>query len=170
MGRRERVWLRVAAVVAPALVALGRVHFVDRKSKQTLDTAEPTLLLPLQEGDVELDWVDARETSVAESDLETRPAAKASWSPLPAEATEARSYSGWRKELADHLYRTRSLDLFKSPTYKLISEPGESERDFRIRLAELAREERDRRRKRPRDRGESPGHAVRASLLASSAC
>ncbi|MBK5095125.1 MAG: ATP-binding protein, partial [Deltaproteobacteria bacterium] len=36
------------------------------------------------------------------------------------------------------------LALWKSPSLKVVSEPGESERDFRIRLTQAAREERDR--------------------------
>jgi hypothetical protein len=42
------------------------------------------------------------------------------------------------------LYRTRNLELHQSPSLGLISEPGESERDFRVRLGDLAREKRDR--------------------------
>jgi TolA-binding protein len=41
------------------------------------------------------------------------------------------------------LYRSSSLDLFKSSTYGLVSEPGESEGEFRVRLGERAREARD---------------------------
>ena len=41
------------------------------------------------------------------------------------------------------LYRGSSLDLFKSATFGLVSEAGESEREFRVRLAEQARERRD---------------------------
>lgn len=41
------------------------------------------------------------------------------------------------------LYRSRRYELWKSETFDLVSRPGESERDFRIRLAEVAREKRD---------------------------
>jgi hypothetical protein len=49
-----------------------------------------------------------------------------------------------KKTLADTLFRNRTLDLRRSPGLGVLSRPGESERDFRIRLGELAREERDR--------------------------
>ena len=52
---------------------------------------------------------------------------------------------GWEKDLGDALYRTKKLDLFACAALNAVSKPGESERDFRIRLAESAREERDRR-------------------------
>ncbi len=72
-----------------------------------------------------------------------QPIAAAAWEPVPATAGKARSYAKWKRELADHLYRTCQLELFKSPTFKEVSRPGESEREFRVRLAEAAREERD---------------------------
>src|SRR5690606_27288917 len=52
-------------------------------------------------------------------------------------------YSGWAKELADWLYRTQRLDVMRSPSTGLVSAPGESERDFRIRLVQAQRERRD---------------------------
>ena len=59
-------------------------------------------------------------------------------------ASTARNYTKWRKRLFDNLYRNRKLELFQSPSLGLISEPDESERDFRVRLGDLAREKRDR--------------------------
>ena len=62
---------------------------------------------------------------------------------LPAAAVKARSYSAWTKDLEECLYRTRRCELFRSPMAGLVSNPGEPERDFRIRLVEAAREKRD---------------------------
>jgi hypothetical protein len=62
---------------------------------------------------------------------------------LPDAAVKARSYDSWRKALEDCLYRTRRCDIFRSDELGEVSKPGESERDFRIRLAEAAREKRD---------------------------
>jgi hypothetical protein len=41
------------------------------------------------------------------------------------------------------LYAEQRLELFASPGLKLVSRPGESERDFRIRLQQAAHEKRD---------------------------
>src|SRR5262249_8127833 len=54
-----------------------------------------------------------------------------------------KSYAGWSKDLAEALYRTRSLDLFSAPSLKLVAKPGESEGDFKVRLQQAARERRD---------------------------
>src|SRR4029079_859462 len=61
----------------------------------------------------------------------------------PDDAVKAKSYDAWRKALEECLYRTRRCELFKSDTLGEVSNPGEAERDFRIRLAEKGREKRD---------------------------
>jgi hypothetical protein len=45
--------------------------------------------------------------------------------------------------LKDHLYRTQKLTLWKSAELKQTSKPGESQAEFRVRLSQLAREQRD---------------------------
>jgi len=67
----------------------------------------------------------------------------AHFAPLPDAAVKARSYDSWRKALEECLYRTRRCELFRSGLLGEVSRPGESERDFRIRLAQAAREKRD---------------------------
>ena len=62
---------------------------------------------------------------------------------LPGVATRARSYDAWRKDFASWLYRNQKLDLLRSPRLAAVSRPNESERDFRLRLQQAAREKRD---------------------------
>ncbi len=132
-------------VYAPALLGLARIEFASRRDRQSILTQELALLLPLAPGRPPLDWREAAETRLAERDLAAEPrAAAASFLPLPPEASLPASYRRWQAELADWLYRNRSCDLFESRGLGLTSEPGESERDFRVRLAQRAREERDR--------------------------
>jgi hypothetical protein len=45
--------------------------------------------------------------------------------------------------LAEHLYRTSRLTLLDCPGLKVTARPGETQREFRIRLAEAAHERRD---------------------------
>lgn len=79
-----------------------------------------------------------------ESDLDPVPGVEdAFFGLVPAEAAKGRSYPQWGKAYAEWLYRTRRLELLKSPSSGLTSRPGESERDFRIRLQTAAREKRD---------------------------
>ena len=58
-------------------------------------------------------------------------------------ALRAASYSAWAKALQSHLYETARTSLFWSEAFKAASKAGESEGDFRARLALAAREKRD---------------------------
>jgi hypothetical protein len=127
----------------PCLVGLAEVRFMDKKTKKEAHSEELTLLLPLDERLLKVDWDDAEESDLDERDLGREPTDGASYGALPKKALKSRSYTSWKKALHDHLYRTRSCDLLKSATFKLESAPLESERDFRVRLNELAREHRD---------------------------
>jgi hypothetical protein len=62
---------------------------------------------------------------------------------LPAAAARPRSYRSWQSALEGHLYQSRPLVLWKCPALKLISDVGEDEAGFRIRLRQSAREARD---------------------------
>jgi len=48
-----------------------------------------------------------------------------------------------KDDLDDYLYRNTGVTLLHSPTLEAYSKPGESERDFRMRLQQIARERRD---------------------------
>jgi hypothetical protein len=126
-------------VYEPALFATAAVHFVEEK--KGIDHAEElSLLAPL--GD-EVDWSSAEAVDLGKEDLEEEPVEGASFGNLPDAAVRARSYDGWRKQLEDTLFRTRRCEIFRSPSLDTLSQPGESERDFRIRLGDLARQRRD---------------------------
>ncbi len=140
----------------PAPLGVGRVQFVDSRTKETLAREEVVLAgtfdTPLP-GDV--DWAQARRLDLGADELEPDPVAGASFDELPESATDARAYRRWEKALSDALYRGRSLDLYRSPSLHVRSAPGEDERDFRIRLADAAREERDRQKAELRSKFES---------------
>ncbi|HYG62398.1 MAG TPA: ATP-binding protein [Thermoanaerobaculia bacterium] len=130
-------------VYRPALFAAAKVHFAD--AKQGIEHEEETALLALMaagEGEP-VDWYAAEGVELWKEDLEPEPVAGARFEPLPDAAVRAKSYDGWRRDLEECLYRTRRCDLFRSPALGVTSRPGELERDFRIRLSDLAREKRD---------------------------
>jgi hypothetical protein len=82
---------------------------------------------------------------LAVADLETSPAEAEDWAPLPPATAKPKSYEGWSRDLAAWLYGQRRLALLRDPVSGTVSRPGESERDFRVRLREGARSERDER-------------------------
>ncbi len=126
----------------PHLVGLARVHFID--ARKGLETSEDLALLLDLEDTRRVDWYDAVEVDLHEDQLEDDPAADdADFGELPDDAGDRKSFTAWRRSLADMLYRSRRYKLLQSKTFGVVSQPGESERDFRIRLADVAHEERD---------------------------
>ena len=77
-------------------------------------------------------------------DLESNPREAAGFSAPPGGALDSKALPQWGNEFAGWLYGNERLTLRSSPSWKVASKPRESERDFRIRLEMLAREERGR--------------------------
>ncbi len=136
-SRRERPEYR------PYLLGLGSVQYVDRSTKRTLHKEEISLGIELRGEVIDIDWEDGTETGITDRDLDRGQPDSGRFAPVPDAAAKSRNFSKWEKEFSDFLYRTRGLDLLHSPAFDATSEPLESERDFRIRLAERARERRD---------------------------
>ncbi|HET9478075.1 MAG TPA: hypothetical protein VFO72_01935, partial [Pyrinomonadaceae bacterium] len=106
-------------------------------------TQQLTLLTAITDGPVSLDWSQAVALDLPVEDLEPEPQPESQFAEVPANATKVKSYATWRKDLASWIYRNQRLELLESPSLDIVSNPGESERDFRVRLQQLAREQRD---------------------------
>jgi len=130
-------------VYHPSVLAAGTIHFSDRKTEVELSEETVTLAPLVGSAAAALDWSDAIEIDVDLADLEDAPAEAARYGELPAVAVKKSSYTAWKREFTDWLYRSRKLELYRSPMLGEFSRPGESERDFRIRLGQAAREARD---------------------------
>ncbi len=130
-------------VYQPMVLAAGRVHFDDRKT-QVRSSEDLVTLTPLGSEALPVDWAEMMETELDLEDLGSDPGGAALFGELPAVATKKTSYTAFRKDFTDWLYRNRTLELYISPTLGEYSKPGESEQDFRLRLSQGAREARDR--------------------------
>lgn len=129
-------------IYRPKLLGLGAVYYADAKAGIAFEQQIAAMLSLSDAGDV--DWQNSESATVKESDLERFPAEAASYEDLPAVAAQAKSYDRWNKAFAEWLFRAQGLSLLRSPSYSIISKPGESEKDFRIRLQQTSREQRDR--------------------------
>ncbi len=129
-------------VYAPMLLGSSQIRFFDTKSG--IDTTQDVAVLaPITDGAVAVDWDHATVADLAVADLEQAPEGDAQFLPLPASASKAKSYADWNKDFGGWLFRTQKVELLKSPSTKDVSGPGESERDFRVRLQQSGREQRD---------------------------
>ena len=124
----------------PVVVGAAAVRF----SNKNIDTSEElTLLAPISDGAIPVDWDNSTQLDIPVSDLEQAPQSDAQFADLPGVAAKPKSYDSWRKDFSAWVYRNQKLDLLRSPRLAEVSNPNESERDFRIRLQQAAREKRD---------------------------
>jgi hypothetical protein len=129
-------------VYAPMLLGSSQIRFSDTKSG--VDTTQDmAVLAPMTDGAVTVDWDHATVADFAVADLEQGPEGDAQFLPLPTGAGKAKNYADWTKDFGGWIFRTQKMELFKSPSTKDCSKPGESERDFRVRLQQSGREQRD---------------------------
>jgi hypothetical protein len=130
-------------VYEPRLIGAAQIQFLDLKRK--VDVTQSSAFMTLfDDGPVAVNWDEAAELDVALDDLAAEPPAPGAYAPLPSAAGQAKSYAAWKREFSAWLATNRKLTLYQSPSTGLVSEPGESERDFRIRNQMAAREARDR--------------------------
>ncbi len=134
--------LNARLVYRGALLATAKVYYQDARQGVDCELAVAHLA-EFQSGPVVIDWDHAQAVEISDADLEKEPASGSSFEPPPGEASKAKSYDAWRKSYADTLFRTQKLELLYSGTLEAQSRPGEKEKDFRVRLAQLARERRD---------------------------
>jgi hypothetical protein len=125
------------------LLGAATIRFADPKARIDV-TEDRVFLTPVTAQAVAVRWEDAAEASVALDGLDSTPEEPATYAPLPQVAGRPKSYATWSRDLARWLAATQRLELLKSPGHRVYSNRGEPERDFRIRLGQLAREQRDR--------------------------
>jgi len=131
-----------ALIYQPMLLGASQVRVSD--SKAGIDvTQDVTVLAPITDGAMAVDWDRAAESELALVDLESSPTDGAQFGSVPSAASKAKNYETWSKDFSGWLFRTQKVDLLKSPSTKEVSKPGESERDFRVRLQQSGREARD---------------------------
>ena len=127
-------------VYHPKIIGIANIYYADAKagiaSQQGLcylaDITSPSIR-----------WEEAESSDFTEKDLEKFPVPGASYSDLPGEAANNKNYQIWTRAFSDWLMRSQTLRLLRSIAFSQNSKPGESEADFRIRLQQSGREQRD---------------------------
>ena len=131
-----------AIVYKPRVIGMGKLHFVDAKAE--LDTwLSGACLAPLSEDGRDAAWEDAPLHRDFAAELDRQPLPGSSFAELPASALSPKSYAAWARSLEESLYQNATFDLLTYPERDLAAKPEESEGDFRIRVAQLLREQRD---------------------------
>jgi hypothetical protein len=128
----------------PALLGMGRVHFVKNTKALKVDEQEAfALLAQPPQGIGTVRWEQAEAIEVQPRDLLDRPEPESYFDDLPESINESTEMTAIRKELEDYLYRARSLTLLYNPATECYQKPEEDARAFRMRVSHAARELRD---------------------------
>ena len=129
-------------VYQPMLLGAAQVRFADPKAG--IDTTQDVnVLAVITDAAVPVDWSAAEDSPFAPGDLEREPAEGAAFEALPSAAIRPKSYDAWKKAYASWVYGARKLTVSRAADVGLVSEPGESEGHFRVRVQQAARERRD---------------------------
>ena len=126
----------------PMVMGLAKLHFID--AKLGLDQWNTTAwLAPLSDDGKAVLWSEGAAHEGLKSRLTRSAESGAGFAQLPGAAMRAASFAAYGKSLITHLYENARVDLLLCEALKVASAPGESEGDFRARLALLLREKRD---------------------------
>jgi hypothetical protein len=125
----------------PMILGSADVRFADTK-KGIDEMRQVSLVTPLTSEAIPVSWERSRPAGFDPSHLETE-LPQGTFRELPGAASKAKNYADWTKGFATWLSSNETLDIYKSPSLGLVSNAGESEGDFRVRLQQAARERRD---------------------------
>ncbi|MBT8389753.1 MAG: hypothetical protein KJP13_08900, partial [Altererythrobacter sp.] len=101
------------------------------------------LVCEVDDGPVPVEWDNAETLEMDFDQLDAGPEDEAEYSELPSAAGKVKNYAKWEKLLKRWLRANKTLTLYKSESFKITSELGESEGEFRARLQQFAAEKRD---------------------------
>jgi hypothetical protein len=130
-------------VYRPALLGVASLHYANASAN--VDLWKNFALMAELRGDdaARAPWEAALVLEAGVPELDDQPEAGARFATLPAAAADPKTHVRWAKMLESHLYREHPLQLWRCREFKEISNPGESEGDFRVRVRVLLHERRD---------------------------
>ena len=158
LAPKEAVPLEASVRYEPAIIGRARVRYAKPTAGIEVDR-EVVCLAPAGDSLGESAWESAEQ--FAESPpLEPAPRT-GSFATLPSSLTNPRSYATLATSFKGHLGRTSKLTCWSAPAINAVSRPGESEGDFRVRIAQRVKEWRDGQIDKIRDK-----HATKLATLA----
>jgi hypothetical protein len=126
----------------PVVLGAARVAFGD--AKLGIDEVRDVVYAaPFGSGALTVDWTTATPVEVGTADLRDAAPAGATYDEVPAAGLQAKNYALWNKGFGKWLSQAEKLELMRQRDLKLTSNPGESERDFQVRVRNAQRVARD---------------------------
>jgi hypothetical protein len=129
-------------VYQPHLYAAASYQIVDNKVGMSYSQSI-SHILPLSENMTSAPWDESSPFEARVEELSRQVPQGAGFSPVPTTILQASRFEKAQKGYLDFVYRQAQMTLWKSGLFKTTSQPGETERDFRLRLQQATRERRD---------------------------
>jgi uncharacterized protein DUF87 len=126
----------------PALIGAARISYSDAKLKID-DSRDIVVVTPIVDGPLPVDWEHAEPVSFGVRDLQRQAGHAGTFEHLPSAAANPKKYPAWSKDFSRWAAQSQAIELYRSTRADLVSAPGETERDFQIRLHTAVREQRD---------------------------
>ena len=126
----------------PRLIAAADLVFANATYKVN-ESRDKLFTVEFEDGPVAVDWDAAETLNLTLEDLEENGEADATYAECPSAAMTVKNYVKWNREFKRWVRLNEIITLYRSAKYRLTSEAGETEGEFRIRLQQLANENRD---------------------------
>jgi len=124
------------------VLGAARVRFFDAKNNVDA-TQNVVIATPISNQAVAINWDESLPDEFSLQNLEKSPAGGAQFAELHPDAAKSKNFPGWGRDYANWLYGQRKISLLRSPSTGQVSNVGENEKEFRVRLQQSFREERD---------------------------
>ena len=135
VGARGGTRFEAAAVARAALL------YDDEKAGLREQQEWEAVIFPLQ---ASAGGGDAVNVDYDDRDLRDAAPDGATYALPGAAVADKKFWAGLQRELTDHLFRNRTIDIMRNPELKLFSRPGESPEQFKARCEQAANNEADR--------------------------
>ena len=120
----------------------AKINFSDPKARIDLSESK-VYVTAVTDNAIPVTWEDSQEIEIPANDLEKSPQPNALFGELASAASQSKNYSSWNRDFNNWLYGNQKIVLLASPSLHEVSQPGETEQAFRVRLQQAAREQRD---------------------------
>lgn len=130
-------------VYHPYILGGATLTFSDKQAE--LDLVKDVIFItPVTDNVVPVDWQNAQEIDLKFSEISKDPAKENShFMQPPSVVNKTEKYVDWKRDFLAWLSQNNKLTLYKDPLTQSLSRPGESEKDFRLRIGQKVRENRD---------------------------
>ena len=126
----------------PRVVALTDISFSSARYKIE-EQHQYVYTVEADDGPVPVDWDGGEKLALTGDELQAEGEPDASYAECPVALAREKNYIKFARDFKKWVRQAEGVSLFRSAKYKMTSEAGETEGEFRIRLQQAASEKRD---------------------------